>query len=74
MQGTAHVSIDDPESLPDLVSFLGHRRRDAKAYGITVTDGRVDEDDARAVLPQLVVVTVTCHAAHRQHSRRAEPV
>lgn len=71
VQGRAHVSVDDPECLPDLVSFLEHRRRDAKAYGIAVTDGHVDEADARAVLPHLVVITVTTGRAHRQRSERA---
>lgn len=66
VRGRAHVSVDDPECLPDLVSYLQHRPRDAKFYGITVTDGHVDEDDARAVLPHLVVITVTADPAQRR--------
>lgn len=73
VQGRAHVSVDDPERLPDLVSFLKHRRGDAKAYGIAVTDGHVDEDDARAVLPHIVVITVTTDPAHRQQSEGVGP-
>lgn len=57
--GRASLAVGDPAALPDLVRFLQHHQRDAKAYNITITDGVVDEDGARAVLPQLVIITVT---------------
>ncbi len=59
VRGRADLAIGDPGCLPELVSILERHRRDARAYGISVTDGRVNEAEARAVLPQLVFITVT---------------
>ncbi len=59
VRGRADVAVDDTELLPELTSFLEHRPRDAKAFGITVRDGHVGEAEARDVLPQLVIIRVT---------------
>jgi deazaflavin-dependent oxidoreductase (nitroreductase family) len=58
--GRAEVAAGDPASVPALVHFLERRRRDARAYGIAVSAaGRVDRSQAAAVLPRLVIITVT---------------
>lgn len=59
-RGRARASVGDPATLPQFVAFLEHRRRDARFYGITFTDeGHVDQRQAAAVLPDLVIITVT---------------
>lgn len=59
-QGRASIATGDRSGLDDFVRFLGARRRDARAYDVTVgRDGTVDEEQAAAVIDQLVVVTVT---------------
>jgi deazaflavin-dependent oxidoreductase (nitroreductase family) len=58
--GRAQASLGDPAALPQLIAFLEHRRRDASFYGIAFTDaGHVDETQAAAVLPHLVIITIT---------------
>jgi hypothetical protein len=60
ISGQARASVGDEATLPRLVEFLEHNRRDAKAYGVEIdADGRLDERDARALLPQVVVVEIT---------------
>jgi len=57
--GEAEVFAGDMRQLPVFIEFLEHRRRDARAYGITFeADGRVNERDARAAMPELVVVKI----------------
>lgn len=64
LAGTTHraraeIAVGDPAALPVFVEFLRHHRQDARAYGITLDgEGRIDEDRAREVLRQLVVITV----------------
>jgi hypothetical protein len=49
-----------PYGRTNMPRFAEHRRLDAKAFGITFTrDGHVDEQRARAVLPQLVILEIT---------------
>ncbi len=63
-QGRARLRVGDRAGLDDLSAFLEHRRRDAKAYGIGfTTDGHIDEDQALAVLPYLVIIRITLTAA-----------
>lgn len=58
--GEAQVFEGGIEQLPVFVDFLNHRKRDARAYGITIdADGRVNEREARAAMPDLVIVKVT---------------
>ena len=58
-RGRARASVGDEGELPELVAFLEHRRADARAYGLTLSpDGRVDRDQARALLPQIVVIRI----------------
>lgn len=50
----------NPEALPRLATYGEHLRRDAKAFGLTFTaDGKLDERQARSVLPELVIIEVT---------------
>jgi deazaflavin-dependent oxidoreductase (nitroreductase family) len=59
-RGRARVMVDDPASLPHLRAFSEHRRRDARLFGLTFTpDGRLDESQARSVLPYLVILEIT---------------
>ncbi len=58
LRGRASLAVGEPAGLPTLVRFLEHHQRDAQAYGITITDGHVDEAEARAVLPHLVIITI----------------
>ena len=40
--------------------ILENRRMDAKAYGVTFTpEGRIHQDQARAILPQIVIIRIT---------------
>ena len=58
--GRAHVGIGDEADLRALVTFLENRRMDAKAYGVTLTrEGRIRQDQARAILPQIVIIRIT---------------
>jgi len=59
LRGEAEVAAGDLRYLPDLIKFLEHRQRDAKAYGVTISStGEVNEAEARAVLSQLVLIKV----------------
>ena len=59
-RGRAHVGIGDEADLQALVTFLDNRRMDAKAYGVTFTpEGRIRQDQARAILPQIVIIRIT---------------
>lgn len=60
VRGRARASVGEEAVLPKLIEFLEHNTHDAKAYGVKLGgDGRLDERDARALLPQVVVVEVT---------------
>lgn len=60
VHGSAEVSVGDDAALPLLAAFLRSHPRDAKFYRVTVSsEGEVNEAEARAVLPHLVVVHVT---------------
>jgi len=60
LRGRAHVGIGDEADLPALVTFLENRRMDAKAYGVPFTpEGRIHQDQARAILPQIVIIRIT---------------
>lgn len=60
VRGEARASIGEESALPKLIEFLEHNTRDAKAYGVEIgDDGQLDERDARALLPQVVVVEIT---------------
>ena len=54
---TAAATVGDPETLPVLVEFLEQRPHDAKAYGTPLQDGKLADEDARALLPQVVLLT-----------------
>ncbi len=56
--GRAQASIGDPNCLPNLIAFLEHRRRDARFYAVTFTDGHPDERRVAALLPYLVIVMI----------------
>lgn len=59
VHGSAEVSTGADDALPRLTAFLRSHPRDAKFYGVTVSsEGEVNEAEARAVLPHLVVVHV----------------
>lgn len=59
VNGEATLYVGDVQQLPVFVEFLTHRRRDARAYGVTCDrHGNVDEREARAVMPDLVIVRV----------------
>ena len=59
-RGHARASIGDEAELPVFAKFLENRRLDAKAYGVTLTpEGRIHRDEARALLPQIVLVRIT---------------
>lgn len=59
VRGVARVLSDDDERLATFLRFLDHRRLDARAYGLDFDEaGRIDPDQARAVLPQVVVIRV----------------
>jgi deazaflavin-dependent oxidoreductase (nitroreductase family) len=59
VRGRARASVGEEAALPRLIEFLEHNTHDAKAYGVKLGgDGRLDERDARALLPQVVVVEV----------------
>lgn len=60
-RGSARLLLDDdPMALTHLATYAGRLRRDAKAFGLTFTpDGRLDERQARSVLPELVIIHVT---------------
>lgn len=58
--GCARASVGDEDALPRLIGFLEHNAMDAKAFGVKLdADGRIDERDARALLPQVVVIEIT---------------
>jgi len=60
VRGVARVLSGDDERLSTLLSFLDHRRLDARAYGLEFDEaGRIDPDRARAALPLIVVIRVT---------------
>jgi hypothetical protein len=60
VRGRARASLGEEEALPRLIEFLEHNTRDAKAYGVEIgADGRLDERDARALLPHVVVIEIT---------------
>lgn len=62
-RGTARASVGDERELPTLVKFLEGRRADARAYGLTLSpEGRVDPDEARALLSQIVVIRIELNA------------
>ncbi len=52
----ATASVGDPETLPVLVEFLEQRPHDAKAYGTPLRDGKLADEDARALLSQVVLL------------------
>lgn len=55
----ADAVTDDGAKLPLVTEFFRNRPRDAKAYGATLgTDGEIDPDTARALVPQLVAIRV----------------
>jgi len=57
--GLARASVGDEATLPRLVEFLEHKSRDTKGYGVEIgADGKVDERDVRALLPQVVLVEI----------------
>ena len=59
-RGRARPSVGDPADLPAFIRFLENRRLDAKAYGVTFTpEGRVNRDEARRVLSEIVLVRIT---------------
>jgi len=59
VQGRARAHVDDEAYLPLLTEYLEHNTADAKAYGVSLDgDGRLDERDARALLPQVVIVEI----------------
>jgi deazaflavin-dependent oxidoreductase (nitroreductase family) len=59
-RGHARASVGDEAELPVLVKFLENRPLDAKAYRVTLTpEGRIDRDEARALLPQIVLIHIT---------------
>ncbi len=58
--GRASVHVADDVARVTLIEFFDHSPRDAKPYGITLgADGKPDERDLRALLPQVVVVRVS---------------
>jgi deazaflavin-dependent oxidoreductase (nitroreductase family) len=60
VSGIASVSVGNEESLPALMTFLENRPMDARAFGLHRSqNGRLDWNDARAILPQIVVIRVT---------------
>lgn len=66
----AIATVDDPEALPILTGFLEQRPFDAKAYGTPLRDGRLAEEDARALLPQVVLLRFELsEASAKQPSR-----
>lgn len=57
--GHATAGIRGEAGIVRLTAFLERHPRDARAYGVRVgADGRLDERDARALLPQVVVIDV----------------
>ena len=57
--GVAEVMPPDDDALDRMIEFLDIRKRDARAYGLSFDeDGRLDRDEVRAILPQIVVVRV----------------
>ncbi len=59
VRGHAEASRGDASALATLIEYLQSRPRDAKFYGVRLgPDGEPDERDARALLPQIVVVRV----------------
>jgi deazaflavin-dependent oxidoreductase (nitroreductase family) len=58
LRGRAELSTGEDKDLAAFLKFLEHRPFDAKAYGLTPSDGRVDRDKARAVLAQLVLIRI----------------
>lgn len=59
VSGTARASIGEEDHLPELIAYLEHRPIDAKAYGLTMgPDRRIDPEQARRLLPQIVVIDV----------------
>jgi F420H(2)-dependent quinone reductase len=58
-KGRARARVGDESQLLTLTSFLEHRPRDARAYGLRLDEnGRADPARARALLPQLVVIRI----------------
>ncbi len=58
-EGKAVAGVGTESELGFLISFLEHRPVDAKAYGVEIVDGSLDPEDARALLPLIVLVRVT---------------
>ncbi len=77
-RGTATAKVATESDLPTLTVFLTGRKVDAKAHGVRLdSDGRPDEDDIRAVLPDTVLIRVSVVARVRDARRlpvRAVPI
>jgi deazaflavin-dependent oxidoreductase (nitroreductase family) len=59
VRARARAGVGNDDDLSALLTFLKDRPRDAKAYGVTLgPDGRLDESTARALLSQIVVITI----------------
>ena len=57
--GRAKASVGDEREASTLMTFLQNRPVDAKAYGVTLDpDGRVSLDEARALLPHVVIIRI----------------
>ena len=59
VRGNARARLDDEATLPKLIELIERTGGAKRYYGIEPgPDGRIDEADARAILPQLAVIEV----------------
>lgn len=57
--GTARARVGEEQSLPKLIELIEHTGGAKRYYGVEPEpDGSIDEDDARAILPQLAVIEI----------------
>lgn len=60
--GTARAVVFGEAQIPQIMAYLAANPQDAKYYGVRIEDGVPNEEDVRAFLGKVVVVTITLHA------------
>lgn len=67
VRGIAQASVGDEASLALFIDFLEDRPLDARAYGVQLDGGgRIDPEDARRLLAQIVIVRVALNRGSQQ--------